>query len=180
MAAVWWIWRARNAFCLDNDLVPHFSLKMRIVDYALLLKNCDFNQHETTLPKLMRWNAFGGTDMILNVDGCSIGNPGISNFGGLIRNADGAWIHGFFAITFVTEPVDVWHHYAAIINNIKDILNRDWQVVILHTFREGNVCADYFAKLGANSNEVFPFIANPPAGHNLCLLADASGICFYR
>jgi ribonuclease HI len=33
--------------------------------------------------------------MILNVDGSSIGNPGVSGFGGLIRNSDGAWVHGF-------------------------------------------------------------------------------------
>ncbi|KAK2458793.1 hypothetical protein QL285_005909 [Trifolium repens] len=33
--------------------------------------------------------------MILNVDGSSIGNPGVSGFGGLIRNSNGAWVHGF-------------------------------------------------------------------------------------
>lgn len=33
--------------------------------------------------------------MILNVDGSSLGNPGISGFGGLIRNSAGAWFCGF-------------------------------------------------------------------------------------
>ncbi|PNX68092.1 hypothetical protein L195_g063820, partial [Trifolium pratense] len=33
--------------------------------------------------------------MYLNVDGSSIGNPGISGFRGLIRNSDDAWIQGF-------------------------------------------------------------------------------------
>ncbi|PNX62930.1 ribonuclease H, partial [Trifolium pratense] len=104
--------------------------------------------------------------MILNVDGSSIGNPGISGYGGIIGNADGTWVHGFvgnFGVTnilhaelmaiykglhlawelnitdswcysnsvmtlkLITETVDEWHHYAAIINNIKDILNRNWQ-----------------------------------------------------
>ncbi|GAU49474.1 hypothetical protein TSUD_91460 [Trifolium subterraneum] len=192
---------------------------MRIVDYALLLKNCHFNHQVTTLPKIVRWNALGGNSMILNVDGSSIGNPGISSFGGLIRNAYGAWIHGFFgnlgvtnilhaelmailkglllawelnikdlscysdfatAIKLITEPVDVWHHYAVILNNIKDILNRDWQVSILHTFREGNTCAHYLAKHGAHNNIVFTTIAIPPAGLNLHLLTDASGIIFSR
>jgi ribonuclease HI len=219
MAAVWWLWRARNALCLDSELVPLFSLKMRIVEYALLLKNCHSNQRETLIPKLVRWNALGGTNMILNVDGSSIGNPGISGFGGLIRNADGAWVHGFYgnlgvtnilhaelmaiykglllawernikdlwcysdsrtAIKLITEPVDEWHHYAAILNNIKDILNRDWHVSILHTLREGNACADYLAKHGANNNEVFSSIAIPPAGLNLFLLADACGTSFLR
>jgi len=33
--------------------------------------------------------------MILNVEGSSLGNPGVSGFGGLIEKDDGAWIHGF-------------------------------------------------------------------------------------
>lgn len=33
--------------------------------------------------------------MILNVDGSSLGNHGVSGFGGLIRNSNGAWIQGF-------------------------------------------------------------------------------------
>ncbi|GAU13776.1 hypothetical protein TSUD_82850 [Trifolium subterraneum] len=45
----------------------------------------------TPITKLVKWNALGGTGMLLNVDGNSIGNPGISDFGGLIRNADGAY-----------------------------------------------------------------------------------------
>lgn len=33
--------------------------------------------------------------MILNIDGSSIGNPGVSGFGGLILNFVGAWVQGF-------------------------------------------------------------------------------------
>ncbi|GAU22350.1 hypothetical protein TSUD_106780 [Trifolium subterraneum] len=164
IAGIWWIWRARNAMCLDSEMVSFWSQKLRIMDYALLLKNCYFSTHEISTTKFVKWNALGGTGLILNVDGSSIGNPGISGFGGLIRNADGAWIHGFFgnlgvtnilhpelmaiykglllawelnikelwcysdskmAIKLITDPTDVWHHYAAILNNIKDILDRE-------------------------------------------------------
>jgi hypothetical protein len=31
----------------------------------------------------------------VNVDGSSFGNPGNAGFGGLLRNDNGAWIHGF-------------------------------------------------------------------------------------
>lgn len=41
------------------------------------------------------WNAHIDSNMILNVDGSSLDNPGVSNFGGLIRNADNAWVHNF-------------------------------------------------------------------------------------
>jgi ribonuclease HI len=219
MAVVWWIWRARNALCFAGDLLSLYSLKMRIVDYALLLKNGSYNLHDLSIPQLVRWNTHDRTGMILNVDGSSIGNHGISGYGGLLRTANGAWVHGFFgnlrvthilhaelmtiykglllawerdikelwcysdsrnAITLIIESVDEWHHYAAIINNIKDNMNRDWQVSLLHTLREGNTCADFLAKLGATSNEAFSSIAIPPVGLNLSLLADASGTWFPR
>ncbi|MCH79684.1 RNA-directed DNA polymerase (Reverse transcriptase) [Trifolium medium] len=64
--------------------------------------NCNIIHHETPTSKLVKWNALGGTGMILNVDGSS-SNPGISGFGGLIHNADGAWVHGFFGNLGVTN-----------------------------------------------------------------------------
>ncbi|CAJ2654735.1 unnamed protein product [Trifolium pratense] len=52
---------------------------------------------QATIPKTkwVRWNAHRGSGMILKVDGSSLGNPGIPDFGGLIRNNDDVWIHGF-------------------------------------------------------------------------------------
>ncbi|GAU34698.1 hypothetical protein TSUD_29390 [Trifolium subterraneum] len=103
MAAVWWIWRARIALCLNSESIPLCSLKLRIMDYTLLIENCHSNHHDTPSAKLVKWNALEGTGMILNVDGSSIDNPGISGFRGLIRNADGAWVHGFFGNLGVTK-----------------------------------------------------------------------------
>ncbi|PNX79472.1 hypothetical protein L195_g035458, partial [Trifolium pratense] len=45
---------------------------------------------------------------------------------------------------------------------------------------EGNACADYLAKLGANNLEAYSSMFAPPAGMNLLLLADASGTLFSR
>jgi hypothetical protein len=84
------------------------------------------------------------------------------------------------AIKLITERVDDWHHYAAILNNINDFLNRDWHVSLLHTLWEGNTCADFLAKHGAISNEAYSSIANLPDGLNLSLLADASETWFSR
>jgi hypothetical protein len=103
MAVVWWIWRARKALCFAGDLLSLYSLKMRIVDYALLLKNGSYNLHDLSIPQLVRWNTHDRTGMILNVDGSSIGNHGISGYGGLLRTADGAWVHGFFGNLGVTH-----------------------------------------------------------------------------
>ncbi|GAU50646.1 hypothetical protein TSUD_333850 [Trifolium subterraneum] len=157
--------------------------------------------------------------MILNVDGSSIGNPGVSGFRGLIRNSDGAWVQDFIGnigfsnilhaellavchglalaweldikelwcypgskivIKLLSEHVNVWHHCAAIIYNIKDLLAKDWRVKVVHTLREGSTCADYLAKLGACNAEAYSSIAIPPNRMSLLLLADASGTIFSR
>lgn len=52
--------------------------------------------------------------MILYVDGCSLGNPGVSGFGGLLRNDDGAWYCGFagnigFSNILHAELLAVYH-----------------------------------------------------------------------
>jgi hypothetical protein len=41
-------------------------------------------------------------------------------------------------------------------------LNRYWRVSLRHTLREGNACIDFLARHGANNNEVYSSIANPP------------------
>jgi ribonuclease HI len=84
------------------------------------------------------------------------------------------------AIKLIAEPINNWHHYAAIILTIKDIIARDWRVGISHTLREGNACTYYLVKLEARHNEVFSIIVSPPAGINLLLLADASRTWFFR
>ncbi|KAK2377199.1 hypothetical protein QL285_077906 [Trifolium repens] len=83
-------------------------------------------------------------------------------------------------IKLIYDPVNAWHHYVAIILNIKDILARDWRVKVVNTLWEGNACADFLAKLGARSLEAFSTISMPPAEMNLLLLADASGTLFSR
>ena len=45
--------------------------------------------------RVIKWNDKGGNDMILNIDGSSLSNHGVSGSGGLLKNEDGAWIHGF-------------------------------------------------------------------------------------
>jgi hypothetical protein len=50
-------------------------------------------------------------------------------------------------IKLIVEPVDEWHNYAAILLNIQGRVN------IAHTFREGNICEDNLAKLGACNDE---------------------------
>lgn len=46
---------------------------------------------DQTVTRSTKWNAHNADGMILNVDGSSLGNHGISGFGGLHRKDDGVW-----------------------------------------------------------------------------------------
>ncbi|GAU24184.1 hypothetical protein TSUD_84190 [Trifolium subterraneum] len=142
----------------------NFSPRTNTENLAQLLRMSFLKCNISPTATIVRWNAHGGIGMILNVDGSSIGNPGISGFGGLIQNFDRTWVHGFAgnigfsnilhaellamyhglvlawklnikdmwcysdsktAIKLLSDHVNEWHHYAAIIYNIKDLLTKN-------------------------------------------------------
>lgn len=51
-----------------------------------------------------------------------------------------------------------------IIQNVKDLLRRDWQVQLLHTLREGNPCADFLVMLGASDQSIMTTFDMPRIG----------------
>jgi len=53
-------------------------------------------------------------------------------------------------IGLITGPAKNYHIYAALIQDIKDMIHLS-NVTIVHTLREGNQCADFLAKMGASS-----------------------------
>lgn len=63
------------------------------------------------------------------------------------------------------EPVNDWHHYAAIILNIKELLSREWRIYLTHTLREGNACAGYLENFGAGSPNALYLFTKPPKPH---------------
>jgi ribonuclease HI len=191
---------------MENEVVPYFTLRMNTENFVQLLETCFLKQNISPATRMVRWNAHCGNNMILNVDGRSIGNLGISGFGGLICNSDGAWVHSFAGnidfsnilhaellavyhglslawelvikdlwcysdsktvIKLLSDHVNGWHCYPAIIYNIKDFLARDWRVRVMHTLREGSACADYLAKIRAHNLEAYSPIIVPPDGMNL-------------
>lgn len=120
------------------------------------------------------------------------GNLGISNslhteLTGLYRDLSLACDRGYrsikcysdspLSIQLVTSEVNQWHYYAALIRNIAELLSRNWNVVLAHTLREGNACADFFAKLGANGSSGWTLFDSIPPGLDLLLLADAAVFC---
>ena len=95
LAACWWLWPARNSLCLANEVISPYSLKLIAVNFANLLAQSFPKSNLTTQLRLVKWNAYYGQGSILNVDGSSPENPGVSGLGGLLRNNNGAWIRSF-------------------------------------------------------------------------------------
>jgi len=38
-ASLWWIWCARNSLCMENEIISIFSLKVKIYNFAALLRS---------------------------------------------------------------------------------------------------------------------------------------------
>ncbi|PNX61255.1 ribonuclease H, partial [Trifolium pratense] len=72
------------------------------------------------------------------------------------------WVNGFRniacysdslqAVALIRDGVSLFHKFANEIQSIRQLLRRDWNVVVDHTLREGNACADVLAKMGASAN----------------------------
>jgi hypothetical protein len=66
-----------------------------------------------------------------------------------------------------------------LIQDIKELLSQT-NVSLHHTLREGNQCANFFAKLGASSDVDFLTHVSPPEGVRDLLRNDATGTFFLR
>lgn len=55
-----------------------------------------------------------------------------------------------------------------------------WKCTLIHTLREENYCADFLAKMGADSDDILTVFHHPPPGMAMLLVADASGVLFTR
>ncbi|XP_024628936.1 uncharacterized protein [Medicago truncatula] len=83
------------------------------------------------------------------------------------------------AVNLIMNDTPRYHTYAVLIQNIKDLLSVR-NITLHHTLREGNQCADFFAKLGANSDVHLVVHQSPPADLLPLLRADAIGTVFIR
>ena len=50
------------------------------------------------------------------------------------------------AVDLIRTSVDEYHHYASLVGDIRELLNENWVVIIEHTFREANSCANWLDK----------------------------------
>ncbi|CAN1809883.1 Putative ribonuclease H protein At1g65750, partial [Linum perenne] len=91
----------------------------------------------------------------MNLGNCSITR---AEMRGAIKGLRRAWDAGYrkvliqldsqTTITLLSSGVRARHQHALETANLEELRNRDWQLVIKHTYREGNRAADYLAGIG--------------------------------
>jgi hypothetical protein len=52
------------------------------------------------------------------------------------------------AVGLIRKRVSVHHQFTNKVFSIRQLFARDWEVVVDHTLREGNVCVDVLANMG--------------------------------
>ncbi|MCI06947.1 ribonuclease H protein, partial [Trifolium medium] len=112
--------------------------------------------------------AYGGATWLTNLLGEWVQKNHL-----LLRFASGA-------VNLIREGVSVHHRFANKIFSIQQLVDKDWDVVVEHTLREGNACADVLAKMGALSDSPLVKITSPPSELSMPLLANAHGVVFIR
>ncbi|KAF7842169.1 reverse transcriptase [Senna tora] len=90
----------------------------------------------------------------LNIDGSCQGSLNLIGGGGLLRDSNGNWVHGF----------------------MKAILLDFSQARVVHIFREGNACADTLAKHAVTSQSTLTYFDSMPSFISSCFVADLVGI----
>ncbi|KAJ1413215.1 Ribonuclease H-like superfamily [Sesbania bispinosa] len=169
VAALWWLWRWRNNQCLDsNKWSIHFVL--RSIDAA----HYDFFRY---------LGPRGGLVMMLF--GSLVGVPPLlAVFHGLHL----AWERGFKDLIVESDSLDViqtlqsgllvsFDRCSEVLSRIRNLLRRDWNVLLLHITRVVNKPADWLAKYGARTVSSFSLLEDPPPEVASLLLLDELGSC---
>lgn len=76
------------------------------------------------------------------------------------------------ALSLISQEANPHHLHEAVMQGVRDLLARCWTVLLLHTWREGNSCADALAKLGVRQREVLRTMESPPGVLRPLLLGD--------
>ncbi|CAA0842636.1 Unknown protein [Striga hermonthica] len=99
--ALWFMWVERNnkvfgkpsksPYAVVRDILSFFQWWRETRRRADMLM---YGASQDSFSKTVTWNPYFCTGMILYTDGSSMGNPGQSCFGAVLRNHEGVWIEG--------------------------------------------------------------------------------------
>jgi len=139
------------------------------------------NSQGPTTYRFIKWNNNSISSIILNVDGGCLSSPIRAGYGRVLRNDTlmvlltscllnymlytgvfcllKTWILltlfvTLICVNLIQGPSMKFHVYAVLIQEIKELISQI-NIIVCHTLREGNQCADFMVKLGASSNIEF-------------------------
>jgi hypothetical protein len=67
-----------------------------------------------------------------------------------------------------------------LVAKIRSLIAMDWEVVVKHSYREANQCADALASCGVTLDDGFCFYESCPTHLSQLLVADVMGISMPR
>ncbi|KAJ1434634.1 Ribonuclease H domain [Sesbania bispinosa] len=166
LTGLWEVWRSRNSSVFESIVPPAWETRevgCPCLDQIALNTNGSVIDNKGDFGGLLRshsgewiWGFYGnmGHGDILGAE--------------LLALVRGLWLcwdlqykivkcmtDSTLAISLVKEDVSRFHKYAGVVREIHYLLSLDWDVVLLHTLREGNQCADFLAKHGVAEDSPF-------------------------
>ncbi|KAK2370222.1 TMV resistance protein N [Trifolium repens] len=101
------IWKSRNDESFKNTSRTLWNTLSQINTLLHSTKKVFGDSNKISIPRLVFWHPPPENVIKVNVDGSSIGNPGLSGFSGLLRNTFGGWIPGFSGSCGFTSNINV-------------------------------------------------------------------------
>ena len=102
----------------------HFKQVFRVQSFHHLY-DWSYSSHTEVTYKLVRWEAKESDRFILNTDGCSKGNPGVSGGGGVLRDSNGIPLIGFSA--YLGETTSLCAEVRALLIGLQTCVHRGFQ-----------------------------------------------------
>ncbi|GAU43449.1 hypothetical protein TSUD_140860 [Trifolium subterraneum] len=192
---MWFVWCSRNDAIFNNTKATMHNLVAKVHS---MLSFCTAAFDNNTSGSggnseqwLVVWPRPAEGTVCLNVDWSMLGSLQTAGFGGLIRNSFGAFLKRLLwsivcysdslqAVSLIKDGVSHFHTFANEIHIIRQLLRRNWNIVIDHILWEGNACADVLAKKCSSSNSPIVMLDSPPPELSNALSADARGVVFVR
>ncbi|XVE77975.1 hypothetical protein DITRI_Ditri13aG0107100 [Diplodiscus trichospermus] len=101
-----------------------------------------------------------------------------------------AWERGFRKVEVETDCLTALqaiqnkekrsNFQVALASSIRELIDRDWQVVLSHNFRQTNHVADYLAKLARKLHQGIAICEEPPVEIRQCLQNDSNNVEYSR